>query len=341
MAAAFVGAEVLVNEGAGWGSCGVGRVMWQQADEGKQRLIVVGPAETVLASADLPDKAVRFTLSAGTVLRVLPMDSAEWALSFSSTDDAAQVWEDVNMLYGAADGSAPPGSPMFGIGDDSFVLPAEMPNPTTDEGLEQLEAVLQLLHGMTHDDPARASLVETMASSEAFGTGGALAHATGGRPTDFMGTLTAAYAEHEARIEVAAASRASRGGSLLLPAVEDCGASGGNTGDGGGCAGSGAAAAKGEAEGNWERDLAADLEAASGRFGRIAKLLLTLEEGSLLRRVLRDDAAPFLFGALEYEARVSFVLGPYLFGALDLALDWRGAWGAGVGGGWGARRVRV
>jgi hypothetical protein len=274
-------------------------------------LIVVGPAETVLASADLPDKAVRFSLSAGMVLRVLPMDSAEWALSFSSTDDAAQVWEDVNMLYGAEDGCAAPGSPMFGIGDDGFVLPAEVPDPTTEEGLEQLEAVLAVLHGVARDDPARISLVETMASSEPFGALGpsdAAPHGIGGRPLDFLGALAAAYAQHEARLEAATAARSRRSGSLLRPAAGDCGE--GGDGTAGGSASTSAAAASGdsEAEGQGTADAESGAEAACSRFGRIAKLLLTLEEGSLLRRVLRDDAAPFLFGALEHEARVSFVV---------------------------------
>jgi hypothetical protein len=397
MAQEFVGAEVLVNEGAGWGSCGVGRVMWQQADGGRQRLIVVGPGETVLASADLPDKAVRFSLSSGTVLRVLPMESAEWALSFSSADDAAQVWEDVNMLYGAEEAS--PGSPMFGIGDDSFALPAEVPDPTTEGGLEQLEAMLALLHGVARDDLARVSLIQTMASSEPFatvstatggsatggagvsGSGGPLVSGSGGRPLDFLGTLAAAYAEHEARLAAAARTRqhgssafhscagaygedrstisrleaaerarqggsspfqlsagacsdtrgtisiateaAHQGGSPLHPSAGACsedssatsGAMGGAAdaatdgddacmdvcGDSA-CVDAGAASSDDEPE----------VEAASGRFGRIAKMLLTLEEGSLLRRILRDDAAPFLFGALEYEARVSFVLKHWL-----------------------------
>jgi len=283
--AEFVGAEVLVNEGSGWTSCGVGRVMWQQADGGTQRLIVVGPGESVLASADLPDKAVQFSLSAGTVLHILPIDAAEWALSFTTADDAAQVWEDVQMLNGGTGGaSTPPGSPM-GIEEGTISLPTELPLPTV-EGLDELESLLFLLDSVAPEDPARGALIEALVSP-------APVVEIGGRSCDYIGALAVAYEAHATAVEVAAvaAMDAGRAGATARTAVgydDELGTMDGTP-----------------ANGSPTPDPPVDpvLSASSARFGRLAKLLLTLEEGSVLRRVLRDDAAPFLFGALEYEAR--------------------------------------
>eukprot|EP00966_Prymnesium_polylepis_P025709 592790-Prymnesium_polylepis.1 len=157
-----------------WKSIGDGTVMWQQ-DGSIQRLLVVKGEDTdwiqELACIVLPDPTLAISyLSDENIIywRNAEMDH-EVALSFTSADGCAQVWEDIQLLQSATEHSDfGDGShydladieAFMGVAGDALHGDGGLPEPSV-ESLPQLVAILsasigrpQVLRALELDDTA-------------------------------------------------------------------------------------------------------------------------------------------------------------------------------------------